>query len=94
MNATEDLIERRARLVAAADLQRLKLGLAWRDARLAIAPTPDAARRSRMRPYVMRAMGIALPVIGFRRMGRVLRTAGAALAIWRAATAWRDFRGR
>ena len=47
-----------------------------------------------MRPYVVRAIGFALPVIGYRRMGRALRTAGAVLAIWRAATAWRNFRGR
>ncbi|MFO1308819.1 MAG: hypothetical protein U1F64_10315 [Burkholderiales bacterium] len=94
MRTAADLAEKRARLVAAADLERLKLGLAWRDVRVAIAPAPDASRRSRVRPYVVRAIGFALPVLGYRRMGRALRTAGAVLAIWRAATAWREFRGR
>ena len=89
MSDAADLAERRARLVAAADLERLKLGLAWRDVRRAIAPPPDLARRSRVRPYVVRAIGLALPLMGFRRMGRVLRVAGAALAIWRATRAWR-----
>ena len=94
MSTAADLAEKRARLVAAADLHRMKLGLAWRDVRVAIAPAPDASRRSRVRPYVVRAIGFALPVLGYRRMGRTLRTAGAVLAIWRAATAWREFRGR
>ncbi|MEO8486686.1 MAG: hypothetical protein ABI585_10150 [Betaproteobacteria bacterium] len=85
-----DLAERRARLVALSDLERLKLGLAWRDVRRAIAPAPDVGRRSRVRPYVVRAVGYALPLIGFHRMGRLLRTAGAGLAIWRATRAWRS----
>ena len=92
MSVSSDLAEKRARLVAAADLERMKLGLAWHGIRVAIAPAPDVDRRSRVRPYVVRAIGFALPVLGYRRMGRTLRTAGAVLAIWRAATAWRDFR--
>jgi len=94
VSVSSDLAEKRARLVATADLERMKLALAWHDIRVAIAPAPDADRRGRVRPYVMRAIGFALPVIGYRRMGRTLRIAGAALAIWRAATAWRNFRGR
>ena len=89
MSAELDLAERRARLVAAADLERMKLAIAFRDVRRAIAPVPDIARRARVRPYVVRAVGYALPLIGFRRMGRMLRFAGAALAIWRASRAWR-----
>ena len=84
-----DLLERRARLVAAADLERMRLALAWRDAKRAIAPRPDPGRRAHLRPYVVRAFGYALPLLGFRRMGRVLRFAGAALAVWRATRAWR-----
>ena len=88
MSADLDLAERRARLVAAADLERMKLGLAWRDVRHAIAPIPDVGRRSRVRPYVVRAIGFALPLVGMRRMGKTLRIAGLALAIWRATQAW------
>ena len=90
MSGDVDLAERRARLVAAADLERLKLGLAWRDVRSAIAPIPDVGRRSRVRPYVVRAVGYALPFLGMARMGRMLRIAGAALAVWRAARAWQQ----
>ena len=88
MSSASDLEERRARLVASADLERMKLGLAWRDVRHAIAPIPDVARRSRVRPYVVRAIGYALPLLGLRRVGGMLRVAGAALAVWRAARAW------
>jgi hypothetical protein len=77
MSGATDLGERRARLVAAADLERMKLGLAWRDVKRAIAPPPDVGRRARVRPYVVRAVGYALPVLGFRRMGRLLRVGGA-----------------
>ena len=94
MSIAADLAEKRARLVATADLERMKLGLAWHEVRVAIAPAPDVGRRSRVRPYVVRALGFALPLLGYPRMGRALRTAGAVLAIWRAATAWRSFRGR
>lgn len=89
MSGGPDLAERRARLVAAADLERIKLALAWRDVKHAIAPIPDVARRSRVRPYVVRAIGYALPFVGMARMGRALRLAGAALAIWRTVRAWR-----
>jgi hypothetical protein len=91
VSEANDLAERRERLVAASDLERLKLGLAWHDVRRAIAPPPDVARRARFRPYVVTAIGYALPLVGYRRIGRVLRFAGAALAIWRATRAWRSF---
>lgn len=91
MSVDTDLSERRERLVAASDLERLKLGLAWRDVRHAIAPPPDIGRRARFRPYVVSAIGYALPLVGYRRIGRVLRFAGAAIAIWRASRAWRSF---
>jgi hypothetical protein len=51
----------------------------------------DAARRARARPRVMRAVDFALPVMGYRRMGRALRTAGAARSIWRENGDWRAF---
>jgi hypothetical protein len=90
MSAANDLAERRARLVAAADLERLKIGLAWRDVRHAFAPVPDVGRRSPMRSFVVRAIGFALPIVGIRRVGRTLRVAGAAIAIWRVVRAWRS----
>jgi hypothetical protein len=89
-----DLAEKRARLVAAADLERLKLGLALRDVRHAIMPQVDITRGSRLRPYLVRAIGYVLPILGIRRVGWTLRIAGAAIGIWRLSRAWRGSRPR
>jgi hypothetical protein len=43
-----------------------------------------------MRSFIVRAIGFALPIIGIRRMGRTLRVAGTAIAIWRVVHAWRS----
>ena len=90
MTNGSDLAEKRARLVAAAELERLRLHLAVRDIRHAILPPPDLGRRSRLRPYVVRAISYSLPILGYRKMGKLLRVAGVALAIYRVASAWRD----
>ncbi|MCC7114788.1 MAG: hypothetical protein IT520_10445 [Burkholderiales bacterium] len=90
----DDLAEKRARLVAASELERLRMAGAWRDARLALSPPADPARRTRVRPWVVRAVGYALPVFGYRRLGRALQVAGIGLAIYRAFGSWRDFTGR
>ena len=74
MSVDIDLSERREWLVAASDLERLKLSLAWRDVRHAIAPPPDIGRRARFRPYVVSAIGYALPLVGYRRIGRLAET--------------------
>ena len=54
----------------------------------------DAARRARARLSVMRGVAFALSVMGYRRMGRALRTAGATHSIWRANDDWRAFSWR
>lgn len=89
MNGMADLDERRARLVASADLERLKIGVAWHDVRAALAPSSDPGR---MRPFVLRTIGFALPLLGYRRMGRTLRVIAVGVAVWRAMTAWRRVR--
>ena len=89
MNGTTDLDERRVRLVAAADLERLKLGVAWHDVRTAIAPAPGPRR---LRPFVLRTIGFALPLLGYRRMGKTLRMVAVGVAVWRTLTAWRRIR--
>lgn len=89
MSGAADLDERRVRLVAAADLERLKLGVAWHDVRAAIAPSPDARR---LRPFVLRTIGFALPLLGYRRMGKTLRMVAVGVAVWRTLTAWRRIR--
>jgi hypothetical protein len=94
MSVRDELAEKRARLVAASELERLRVAGAWREARGALLPPADPARRTRVRPWVVRAVGYALPVFGYRRLGRALRVAGVGLAIYRAFASWRDFAGR
>ncbi len=89
MSGPLDLDERRDRLVATADLERLRLGVAWHDVRNAIAPPSDPRR---LRPFVLRTIGFALPLLGYRRMGKTLRMLAIGVAVWRTVTAWRNVR--
>jgi hypothetical protein len=89
MSVAPDLDEQRVRLVAACSLERVKLGVAWHDVRRAIAPPSHPGR---LRPVVLRTIGYALPLLGYRRMGRTLRILAVGVAIWRAVTAWRGAR--
>lgn len=89
MSGPSDLDEQRVRLVAACSLERVKLGVAWHDVRRAIAPPSQPGR---LRPAVLRTIGYALPLLGYRRMGRTLRILAVGVAIWRAVTAWRGAR--
>lgn len=86
MTGTTDLDDKRLRLVAACDLERMKLRLAWEDVRGAVAPRIGGHR---VRPWVLRALGYALPLVGYRRMGTTLRVLAIGVAVWRAATSWR-----
>lgn len=85
MTGFAELDEKRVRLVAASDLERVKLRLAWHDLRGVLAPPADA---SRAKPWVLRMIGYALPLIGYRKMGTALRVAAVGLAAWRAVTLW------
>ena len=86
MSGPSTLEDRRTRLVAACDLERVNLRLAWQDVRGAVAPEVGARRA---RPWVLRTIGYALPLIGYRRMGTALRFAAVGLAVWRAVSSWR-----
>lgn len=86
MTAASDLDDKRMRLVAACDLERVKVRLAWQDVRGAVAPQTGLRRA---RPWVLRTIGYALPLVGYRRMGTALRFAAVGLAVWRAVSSWR-----
>lgn len=87
MSRGADLDDQRARLVAACSLERVKLGLAWHDMRRAVS-LPTNSRE--LRPFVLRSVAYALPLLGYRRMGKTLRVLAIGLAIWRTVAAWRS----
>ena len=90
MSSRDELSERRARLVAQCELERMRVHAAFRDAENALLPASDPLRRARVRPWVVRLVGLALPLVGFHRLGRMLRVAGTGLAVYRAVSGWRS----
>ena len=94
MSALFDLAERRTRLVATCELERMRVRAAFGAAESALLPPADPARRARFRPWVVKLVALALPIMGFHRFGRALRIAGAGLAVYRAVSSWRSTRDR
>lgn len=85
----DDLAERKARLVAQSDLQRMQALLAWHTARRIVAPPASGERSTMSRSMATTLIGVALPLVGAGRLRGALRTlslVATALRIWRA---WR-----
>ena len=89
MTRAQDLAERKARLIAQSDLQRMQALLAWHSIRRIISPPPPPARSKASRSIAATLIGIALPLFGGRRLGRVVRTLSTAATVLRVFTAWR-----
>jgi hypothetical protein len=89
MSRVQDLAERKARLIAQSDLQRMQALLAWHSARRIMAPPSPAARSTASRSVAATLIGIALPLFGGKRLGRVVRTLSTAATLLRVFTAWR-----
>ena len=89
MNRAQNLAERKARLIAQSDLQRMQALLAWHSAKRIISPPPPAARSMASRSIAATLIGIALPLFGGKRLGRVVRTLSTAATLLRVFTAWR-----
>ena len=70
-------------LIAQAEYDRLKFGMALQDVRRIVRPPVDPARRSTAHATASRLLGFALPVLGSSRAGRVVRALSIALAIYR-----------
>ena len=83
------LAERKARLVAQSDLQRMQALLAWHTARRIISPPPPAERSAGSRSIATTLIGIALPLVGAGRLRGVLRTLSTAATVLRLYRAWR-----
>lgn len=74
MKPANDLAERKARLIAQSDLQRMQALLAWHSARKIVSPPSPAQRSARSRSIAATLIGIALPMFGPGRMRSLLRT--------------------
>jgi hypothetical protein len=84
-----DLAERKARLIAQSDLQRMQALLAWHAARRIVAPPSPSERSQMSRSIATTIIGIALPLFGRGRIGGALRTLSRVATVIRIIRAWR-----
>jgi hypothetical protein len=89
MTRAPDLAERKARLMAQSDLQRMQALLAWHSIRRIVSPPPPAARSKASRSIAATLIGIALPLFGGARLGRVVRVLSTGATLFRVFLAWR-----
>ena len=89
MSRTDELAERKARLIAQADLQRMQALLAWQMARSIVAPPAPETRSRRSRTVAATLIGFSLPFLGAGRMRRVVRAISIGITVLRALRAWR-----
>jgi hypothetical protein len=85
----QTLADRKALLVARADLDRARIALAVQEVRAIVSPRPEPDRLEAYRSKAKWALGLAIPLLGRRRLGRWLRVASLALVAFRVARAWR-----
>ncbi len=85
----DDLAERKARLIAQSDLQRMQALLAWHTARRIVAPPGPSERSAASRSIASTLIGVALPLAGAGRLRGVLRTLSIVATVLRLWRAWR-----
>lgn len=80
----EQLDRRKSLLVAQSHLHRLQAAMAWHDVKEVIVPPRSAPDRGdRARSIAASLIGIAIPVIGLARLGRIMRVLSMAAIIMR-----------
>jgi hypothetical protein len=84
-----ELAERKAQLIAQAHLDRARLTLAVHQVRHIISPPVDPFRAAGLRPAASTILNLVLPLLGFTRVGRMLRIVSAGLTALRIARQWR-----
>jgi hypothetical protein len=89
MTPATNLSERKARLIAQSDLQRMQAMLAWHEAKRIVSPPAPAARSQASRSIATTLIGLALPLVGGGRLRRLLRTLSLAATALRVFRAWR-----
>lgn len=89
MTSRADLAERKARLIAQSDLQRMQALLAWHAAKRIVAPPEPAERSAASRSIATTLIGIALPLFGAGRLRGVLGKLSTFATVIRLFRAWR-----
>ena len=89
MKRAAELAERKARLIARADLHRMQAFLAWRRVRSIVAPPTTTVRSGRSRAVAATLIGFSLPFFGAGRMRRIFRAISIGITVMRALRAWR-----
>ncbi len=89
MRRSDELAERKALLIAEADLHRMQALLAWHEARGIISPPAPAERSARSRTLAATLIGLLLPFMGGGRLRRIMRNTAMLLSAVRIVRAWR-----
>lgn len=90
MSNAGDLTERKARLVAQADLQRMQALLAWHEVRAVVSPPRrPSTPGSRAFSIASKVLAIAIPIIGIGKMRRALRYVSLGMTAMRIFKSWR-----
>jgi len=80
----ESLARRKSLLVAQAHLHRLQAGMAWYEVKEIVAPPrPAPERGDRVRSIAATLIGVAVPVFGLSRLGRIMKTMSVVVMVMR-----------
>ena len=80
----EALARRKSLLVAQSHLHRLQAGMAWHNVKEVVVPTHLApARGDHVRSIAATLVGIAVPVLGVSRLGRIMRAVSIGMMVMR-----------
>jgi hypothetical protein len=84
----EAIANRKALLIAHAELDRSKVTLAILEVKSIVSPELPHGRMARARPTASMILGLAAPLLGTSRIMRLLRLASLALMALRIARKW------
>ncbi|MEO6566363.1 MAG: hypothetical protein ABIO63_10035 [Casimicrobiaceae bacterium] len=90
MSRGRELADRKSRLLAEADLQRMQALLAWHDVKSIVSPPrKPSTPGSRAFGIASKLLMVAVPVLGARKARRVMRYASLGMMAFRAFRSWR-----
>ena len=90
MNPGGEYAQRKALLIARADLERLKLRYALREMKHGINPPADTAPAQWVAPVAGTLLALALPALGIGRIQHIVRMASTGLLAYRIFNKWQQ----